>query len=105
MAPASHGGELLGLIVVERPAAADSFSDDDDRVLTELARQVGLAFHNAQLDTALQTTLDELRGQAEALRESAPALSPAATPSAAGWSATCTTEPSRISSRWRSTCG
>jgi signal transduction histidine kinase len=70
VAAASHGGELLGLIVVERPAAADSFSEDDDRVLTELARQVGLAFHNAQLDTALQTTLDELRGQAEALRES-----------------------------------
>jgi signal transduction histidine kinase len=70
VAPASFGGELLGLIVVERPAAADSFSEDDDRVLTELARQVGLAFHNAQLDTALQTTLDELRSQAEALRES-----------------------------------
>jgi signal transduction histidine kinase len=70
VAPVSHGGELLGLIVVERPAAADSFSEDDDRVLTELARQVGLAFHNAQLDAALQTTLDELRGQAEALRES-----------------------------------
>lgn len=70
VAPASHGGELLGLIVVERPAAADSFSEDDDRVLTELARQIGLAFHNAQLDTALQTTLDELRAQAEALRES-----------------------------------
>ncbi len=50
--------------------AADSFSEDDDRVLTGLARQVGLAFHNAQLDAALQTTLDELRGQAEALRES-----------------------------------
>jgi signal transduction histidine kinase len=70
MSPVSHGGELLGLIVVERPAAADSFSEDDDRVLTELARQVGLAFHNAQLDATLQTTLDELRGQAEALRES-----------------------------------
>ena len=70
VAAASHGGDLLGLIVVERPAAADSFSDDDDRVLTELARQIGLALHNAQLDTALQTTLDELRAQAEALRES-----------------------------------
>jgi signal transduction histidine kinase len=70
VAPVSHGGELLGLIVVERPAAADIFAEDDDRVLTELARQVGLAFHNAQLDAALQTTLDELRGQAEALRES-----------------------------------
>jgi signal transduction histidine kinase len=70
VAPVSHAGELLGLIVVERPATADSFSDDDDRVLTDLARQVGLAFHNAQLDAELQTTLDELRGQAQALRES-----------------------------------
>jgi signal transduction histidine kinase len=69
VAPVSHGGNLLGLIVVERPAA-DIFSEEDDRVLTELARQVGLAFHNAQLDAALQTTLDELRGQAEDLRES-----------------------------------
>jgi signal transduction histidine kinase len=70
VAPISHAGELLGLVVVERPAAGDSFSEDDDRVLTDLARQVGLAFHNSQLDTALQTTLDELRKQADALRES-----------------------------------
>jgi len=39
-------------------------------VLTELARQVGLALHNAKLDTALQTTLDEVRKQADELRES-----------------------------------
>ena len=39
-------------------------------MLTELARQVGLAFHNVQLDSALQTTLDELRKQADELRES-----------------------------------
>jgi signal transduction histidine kinase len=70
VAPISHGGQLLGLIVVERPAGGDSFTDEDDRVLTELARQVGLAFHNAQLDSALQNTLDELRAQADALRES-----------------------------------
>jgi signal transduction histidine kinase len=70
VAPVSHGGELLGLIVVERPPTADTFSEDDDRVLTELARQTGLAFHNVQLDAALQTTLDELRSQADALRES-----------------------------------
>ena len=70
VAPISHGGELLGLIVVERPAAADAFSEDDDRVLTDLARQVGLGFHNSQLDAALQTTLDELRKQANELRES-----------------------------------
>jgi signal transduction histidine kinase len=70
VAPISHGGELLGLIVVERPADADGFSEEDDRVLTELARQAGLAFHNVQLDAALQTTLDELRKQAGELRES-----------------------------------
>jgi signal transduction histidine kinase len=70
VAPVSHAGELLGLIVAERPAPADVFSDEDDRVLTELARQVGLAVHNARLDTALQTTLDELRKQADELRQS-----------------------------------
>ena len=43
VAPVSHAGQLLGLIVVERPGAGDSFSEDDDRVLTDLARQVGLA--------------------------------------------------------------
>jgi signal transduction histidine kinase len=70
VAPVSHAGELLGLVIAERPAAGDAFSDEDDRVLTELARQVGLAVHNARLDTALQTTLDELRNQAEELRQS-----------------------------------
>ena len=70
VAPVSHAGELLGLIVVERIAGDTAFSEEDDRVLTDLARQVGLAFHNSQLDTALQTTLDELRKQADALRES-----------------------------------
>jgi len=69
-APVSHAGDLLGLIVVERPSMASAFSEDDDRVLTDLARQVGLALHNSQLDTALQTTLDEVRKQADALRES-----------------------------------
>jgi signal transduction histidine kinase len=70
VAPISHGGQLLGLIVVERPERGDTFTDEDDRVLTDLARQVGLAFHNAQLDSALQNTLDQLRAQAEDLRES-----------------------------------
>ena len=68
--PVSHAGELLGLIVVERQATADAFSAEDGRVLTELARQVGLALHNAKLDTALQSTLDEVRKQADELRES-----------------------------------
>ena len=70
VAPISHAGELLGLLVVERPGDADSFTEEDDRVLTELARQAGLAFYNVRLDAALQTTLDELRRQADELRES-----------------------------------
>jgi signal transduction histidine kinase len=70
VAPISHAGELLGLIVVERAARADAFTEEDDRVLTELARQAGLAFHNSRLDSALQTTLDALRRQADELRES-----------------------------------
>jgi len=70
VAPISHAGELLGLIVAERGARADTFTEEDDRVLTELARQAGLAFHNSQLDSALQTTLDALRKQADELRES-----------------------------------
>ena len=52
------------------PGDADSFTEEDDRVLTELARQAGLAFYNVRLDAALQTTLDELRRQADELRES-----------------------------------
>ena len=39
-------------------------------VLTELARQVGLALHNVELDSALQKSLEELRLQAEQLQES-----------------------------------
>jgi signal transduction histidine kinase len=69
-APITHSGELLGAIVVERAASGDPFTDEDDRVLAELARQVGLALHNVQLDSALQATLDEVRRQAEELRAS-----------------------------------
>ena len=70
VAPITHSGELLGLIVVERAADRDAFTEEEDRVLTELARQAGLALHNVQLDSALQATLDEVRRQAEELRAS-----------------------------------
>jgi signal transduction histidine kinase len=70
VAPISHAGELLGIIVVSRIEGAVAFREEDDRVLADLARQVGLALHNAQLDTALQTSLDELRRQADELRAS-----------------------------------
>jgi signal transduction histidine kinase len=61
VAPAAHSGTLLGLLVVERAADGDAFTEEDDRVLTELARQVGLALHNVQLDSALQESLENLK--------------------------------------------
>jgi signal transduction histidine kinase len=70
VASVTHSGELLGLIVVERPADGDVFAEEDDRMLTELARQVGLALHNVQLDSALQATLDEVRRANEDLQAS-----------------------------------
>jgi len=68
MAPITHAGELLGFIVVERPADAESFDDADESVLAELAHQLGLALHNLQLDSALQESLLELQRRAEELR-------------------------------------
>jgi signal transduction histidine kinase len=70
VAPAAHLGELLGLLVVRRPPEAPPFTDEDDRVLIELARQVGLAMHNVELDSALQASLEELRHRNEELRAS-----------------------------------
>jgi len=70
VAPVTNSGELLGLLVVRRPAGAVPFDEDDDQALTELARQVGLALHNVKLDSALQESLDEVRRQADELRAS-----------------------------------
>jgi len=70
VAPITNSGELLGLIVVQRPEGASRFEEEDDRALTELARQVGLALHNVRLDSALQESLDEVRRQADELRAS-----------------------------------
>ena len=68
--PVTHSGELLGLIVVERASGGQPFSADDDRALAALARQLGLALNNVRLGSALEASLDELRRQAEELRES-----------------------------------
>jgi signal transduction histidine kinase len=70
VAAIAHSGELLGLIVAERPAEGDLFTEEDDRVRAELARQVGLALHNVQLDSALQASLEEVQRTAEELRAS-----------------------------------
>src|SRR3954468_4167732 len=70
VAPITHSAQLLGLIAAVRPPNGDAFRTDDETVLAELARQVGLALHNVQLDSALQASLDEVRRQAEELRAS-----------------------------------
>lgn len=61
MAPAAHLGHLHGLLLVRRPAGSAAFSDDEDTVLVELARQVALALHNVRLDSALQASLEEVQ--------------------------------------------
>jgi signal transduction histidine kinase len=70
VAPLVHSGELLGVIVCARNADAQPFTDEEERVLSELARQVALALHNSALDTALQASLDDLRIANEELRAS-----------------------------------
>jgi signal transduction histidine kinase len=60
VAPVAHLGELLGLIVARRGGDAADFTEDEDRQLVELARQLGLALHNVRLDSALQASLEEL---------------------------------------------
>jgi signal transduction histidine kinase len=66
-APIAHLGELLGLIVVERTDDDPPFVEEEDRALSDLARQVGLALHNVRLDSALQASLDELQERNEQL--------------------------------------
>jgi signal transduction histidine kinase len=70
VAPITHSGELLGLILVERAPAAGPLRPDDEQVLAALARQVGLALSNVRLGSALEASLDDLRIQADQLRES-----------------------------------
>jgi signal transduction histidine kinase len=70
IAPVSHTGHLLGLIVAERRAGAPALPAEADATLKELAREVGVAINNARLDAALEATLEDLRQHAEALEAS-----------------------------------
>jgi signal transduction histidine kinase len=68
--PITSSGELFGLIVVERSSDGEPFDDEEQDVLQELARRVGLALRNVRLDSELQASLGELRAQAEELQAS-----------------------------------
>jgi len=70
IAPVSHTGHLLGLIVAERRAGAPALPTEADATLKELAREVGVAINNARLDSALEATLEDLRQHAQALEAS-----------------------------------
>jgi signal transduction histidine kinase len=70
IAPVSHTGHLLGLIVAERRSGAPALPTEADATLKELAREVGVAINNARLDAALEATLEDLRQHAEALEAS-----------------------------------
>ena len=62
VAPIAHQGELLGLIVCRRRPDGEPFSERRGRrARPSSARQVGLALHNVQLDSALQASLEELQ--------------------------------------------
>jgi signal transduction histidine kinase len=70
VAPIAHAGELLGIIAVTRRHDGEAFTEAEDHVLTELARQVALALHNLQLDAALQASLEELQQRNDELQHS-----------------------------------
>jgi signal transduction histidine kinase len=68
--PIAHLGVLQGLVVVRRQPTDGAYSEDDERALVDLARQLGLALHNVGLDSALQASLAELAERNEELQAS-----------------------------------
>lgn len=70
LAPISHSGQLLGLMVVERARKPGSLASEADVTLDEVAREVGVALNKANLDAALQQSFQQLQTQAIELQAS-----------------------------------
>jgi signal transduction histidine kinase len=70
VAPISVGGQLLGLIAIERLGYEERLAADADGTLEELAREVATALKNQHLDTALHASMEQLRKQAQDLQAS-----------------------------------
>jgi signal transduction histidine kinase len=68
--PLAHAGELLGLVVCRRHLDADPLTESEEQTLADVARQVALAIHNSQLDSALQASLAQLQTANSDLRAS-----------------------------------
>ena len=70
LAPAANAGELLGIVVVDRPIEDTAFTAEEERTVAEVSRQLGVVLHNAKLDSELQASLDEVRRQAAEIQAS-----------------------------------
>jgi signal transduction histidine kinase len=69
-APIAASGELLGLIIVQRPGTEERLAAEADATLVELATELGGALRKQRLDSALHESLALLRRQAEDLQAS-----------------------------------
>ncbi len=67
--PVRHGGELLGMLVVEE-RAGEPLTPVERELLGNLAAQAGLVLRNLRLTAELQDRLVEVSARADALRES-----------------------------------
>jgi signal transduction histidine kinase len=70
VAAMTHAQEFLGLVVIARTEGQEELTSADDQTLALVARQAGLAVHDIRLGSALEASMDELRRQADELRES-----------------------------------
>ena len=68
--PITHAGELIGIVIVERDAQSPPFGQEAEEAVAMLSRQAALALRNVRLGSALDASMEELRRQAEALRQS-----------------------------------
>ena len=67
--PATHAGELLGLVAIERDGA-EPFTTTEERLLGELGPRLGVALQTMKLDAALRRSLEEVRHHAAELQAS-----------------------------------
>lgn len=70
LAPARHGGDVLGFVLIERSDAGRQFRPADDRALADLGGRLGDLMRTRLLDAALRATLADLRVVNEDLRAS-----------------------------------
>ena len=99
VAPIAHGGELLGLIVCERPA--DRACSTRGRSRTHRVRPPGRPGAPRRATRSALQRRPMSAGDDEELRASRARIVAAATPSVATWSATCATGHGDTSSRSR----